>query len=107
MPNNSNAAAFVVIAEFEVKPDCIAAFLQAARSDATQSLAKEPGCRQFDIIQPETPANTVIFYEVYDSRAAFDAHLATAHVDEFRTAFPPLVIAEKPVRFATRRENLT
>lgn len=96
------AKAFVVIAEFQVKPDCLEAFLEAAKHDAQTSLSDEPGCRQFDIIQPQAADGTIIFYEVYDSRAAFDAHLETAHVDDFRRAFPPLVVSEKPVRFAGR-----
>ena len=91
---------FVVIAEFMVKPDSIAAFLDAARKDAEQSLAHEPGCRQFDIIHVRGAEGAVVFYEVYDSPAAFDDHLRTSHVAEFRTAFPPLIITEKPVRFA-------
>lgn len=91
---------FVVIAEFVAKPDCIGAFLDAARKDAEQSLAHEPDCRQFDIIKLDGPEGSVVFYEVYASRAAFDAHLKTGHVAEFRTAFPSLILAEKPVRFA-------
>jgi quinol monooxygenase YgiN len=93
---------FIVIAEFQVKPDCITAFLKAAKNDAEASLASEPGCRQFDIIAPQTTDGTIVFYEVYGSRAAFDAHLKTPHVDAFRKAFPPLIAAERPVRFADR-----
>lgn len=100
--NSSISPVFVVIAEFLVRPDAMLVFLEAAKQDATASLTKEPGCRQFDIIQPETPHNTVVFYEVYGSRDAFNAHLKTTHVAAFREAFPPLIIAEKPVRFAYR-----
>jgi quinol monooxygenase YgiN len=102
MARTSGMPAFVVIAEFLVKAESLPAFLNAAMMDATASLSTEPGCRQFDIIRPESPVDTVIFYEVYDSRAAFDAHLATPHVAAFREAFPPLVVAERPVRFAER-----
>jgi quinol monooxygenase YgiN len=102
MSNTSNSKSFIVIAEFQVKQDSIAAFLAAARNDAERSLASEPGCRQFDIVQPNVTDGTVIFYEVYDSREAFDAHLKTPHVAAFRAAFPPLIVAERPVRFADR-----
>ena len=94
--------AFVVIGEFQVKIECIPAFLEAAELDAKASLALEPGCRQFDIIQPDANDGTIVFYEVYDSRAAFDLHLQTPHIDAFRKAFPPLIAAERPVRFADR-----
>jgi quinol monooxygenase YgiN len=45
--------AFVVIAEFRVRPEKLADFLEAARDDAAHSVADEPGCRQFDVVQPE------------------------------------------------------
>lgn len=95
--------AFVVIAEFQVKPGKMPAFLAAARDDARHSLADEPGCRQFDVLCPEGDDEPVVFYEVYDSRAAFDAHLETPHLERFRRAFPPLVVEERPVRFAQRQ----
>lgn len=94
--------AFVVIAEFRVRPERLAEFLVAARDDAEHSVADEPGCRQFDVVQPEGEDGTVIFYEVYDSREAFDTHLQTPHLDRFRTAFPPLILEERPVRFLQR-----
>ena len=94
--------AFVVIAEFRVRPERLADFLEAARDDAVHSVADEPGCRQFDIVEPDGKEATVVFYEVYDSRAAFDAHLQTPHLERFRAAFPPLILEERPVRFFQR-----
>jgi quinol monooxygenase YgiN len=103
MPDiSAKPGGFVVIAEFEVKAGCLDAFLVLARDDAERSLADEPGCRQFDIVRPEAAPNVVLFYEVYDSRAAFDAHLETPHLGRFRAGFPALIVAERPVRFAGR-----
>ena len=98
MPNG----AFVVIAEFRVKPDAMDAFLNAAQDDAKHSVQHEPGCRQFDVVRPES-GNNVVFYEVYDSREAFDDHLKTPHLDRFREAFPALIEEELPVRFLNRQ----
>ena len=98
----TNGAPFVVIAEFRVKPGAMDAFLAAAQDDARHSLADEPGCRQFDVVVPEVDSS-VVFYEVYDSRAAFDAHLETPHLARFREAFPPLIVEERPVRFGARQ----
>lgn len=100
---SSSASAFVVIAEFQVKPGKMEAFLAAALDDARHSLADEAECRQFDVIRPVAFDDTVIFYEVYDSRAAFDAHLETPHLARFRDAFPPLIVEERPIRFLTRQ----
>lgn len=96
------SGALVVIAEFQVKPGRMAAFLSAACDDARLSLADEPGCRQFDVVRPIGTDDVVVFYEVYDDRAAFDRHLDTPHLARFREAFPPLILAERPVRFAER-----
>lgn len=100
--SNPQEGAFVVIAEFKVKKGRMEAFLEAAHDDARHSLKDEPGCRQFDVVQPHGQEDAVVFYEVYDSREAFDAHLATPHLARFREAFPPLIIEERPVRFALR-----
>lgn len=94
-------ATFVVIAEFSVAGEKLPAFLAAARADATASLRDEPGCLQFDVIVGGSGPHRVVFYEVYASRAAFDAHLATPHVAAFRAALS-LVEAEMPPRFFDR-----
>ncbi|SAK57428.1 putative quinol monooxygenase [Caballeronia ptereochthonis] len=96
---------FVVIAEFEVKPECLSDFLALARDDAQHSLADESGCRQFDIVRVEDTTPRVVFYEVYDDRAAFDAHLQTPHLSRFRGGFPALIVAERPVRFGAREHS--
>ncbi|MDI4659352.1 putative quinol monooxygenase [Xanthobacter autotrophicus] len=99
---NTTPAPFVVIAEFDVEPARLADFLAVARDDAAHSVADEPGCRQFEVIVLEG-ASTVVFYEVYDDRAAFDAHLETPHLGRFRDAFPALIRAEQRVRFGALR----
>jgi quinol monooxygenase YgiN len=101
MSQPEKPAPFVVIPEFVVKPDCVDAFLSLAQDDASHSLADEPGCRQFEVIQMEGAPHHVLFYEVYDSRGAFDAHLRTPHLARFREGFATLVLEERPVRFAS------
>jgi quinol monooxygenase YgiN len=94
----TNARAFVVIAEFEIKSACMADFLALAHDDAQHSVADEAGCRQFDVITfPDSMR--VLFYEVYADRAAFDAHLETPHLARFRVGFPALIEREFPVCF--------
>lgn len=98
----SPVEAFVVIAEFQVKPEAMDAFLAAAADDARHSVADELGCRQFDVVRLKSGENAVVFYEVYDSREAFEHHLTTPHLKRFQAAFPALVLEERPVRFASR-----
>ncbi len=92
---------FVVIAEFKVKDGHLVAFLKLARDDAERSVADEPGCRQFDVAVSDDDPHTVVFYEVYDDRAAFDAHLATPHFAQFQQGFPALIVEQK-ARFLKR-----
>ncbi|CAN7255305.1 putative quinol monooxygenase [Aminobacter aminovorans] len=93
---------FVVIPEFRVEPDVMAAFLEAAMDDAKRSLADEPGCQQFDVVCPEDKDNVVLFYEVYDDRDAFEVHLQTPHLKRFQAAMQSLGVEESQVRFAAR-----
>ena len=105
MSRPGKSAAFVAIPEFVVKPECIDAFLALALDDANHSVADEPGCRQFDVVQMEGTPHQVLSYEVYDSRAAFEAHLQTPHLARFQEGFPALVLEERPVRFASRHHG--
>ena len=92
---------FVIVAEFEVKPEAIDAFLAAAVADASASVANEPGCRQFDVTRSSEQPNRVLLYEVYHSAAAFDAHLEMPHLQTFRERIEPLVVSRQ-VRRLTR-----
>ncbi|WP_343725192.1 putative quinol monooxygenase [Herbaspirillum huttiense] len=94
----TDANAFVVIAEFEVKPACMAAFLALADDDAHHSIHDEPGCQRFDVVALPG-SDHVLFYELYDDRHAFDRHLETPHLKRFQAGFPELVVRELPVRF--------
>ena len=92
---------FVIIAEFEVKPDRLEQFLELARTDASHSVDREPGCRQFDVTLDREQPNRVVLYEVYDDEAAFDAHLKTPHLAAFRAGIEGLIVS-RHVRRLTR-----
>jgi quinol monooxygenase YgiN len=68
----------VVTVVFEPKAEHAASFRAAMLDNARASRENEPGCRQFDVcIDPAS--GTIFLYELYDDRAAFDAHMRTAH----------------------------
>lgn len=96
-------AAFIVLAEFRVRPERRAEFLALAFEDARSSLRDEPGCLAFDVLLDEADPNRVVFHEAYVDRAAFDGHLRTTHLAAFRAGFPALVVEQRPVRFLTRQ----
>lgn len=74
---------YVVSVDFFVKPAHREAFIPQMVANATASLAEEPGCSQFDVAIAQDDPCHIYLYEVYDDRAAFDAHLATAHFRQF------------------------
>ena len=51
----------------------------------------EPGCLFFDVLFDEADPLMVRFYEAYVDRAAFEAHLATAHARRWTAICLPLV----------------
>jgi autoinducer 2-degrading protein len=93
----------VVTVEFVVKPEHAATFLPAMIANARASREREPGCRQFDVCAAPGDSATVFLYEVYDDRAAFDAHLATPHFKAFDAAVGPW-IERKTVRTYARAD---
>lgn len=62
---------------------------------------QEQGCRQFDVIvDHKSSPIKVMFYEVYDDRAAFERHLETPHLSRFRAHLG--LVKEGPVMFFDR-----
>ncbi len=86
---------YVVTVEFEIHPQHFAAFMPLMRENARASRENEPGCRQFDVCTDPARSNTVFLYETYDDRAAFDAHLASAHFKRFDAAIGEMVAAKR------------
>jgi quinol monooxygenase YgiN len=76
---------YVVTVEFEAKPEHREAFRAAMIANAKTSREAEPGCFQFDVCVDPT-SGAIFLYEIYADRAAFDAHLASAHFKVFDSA---------------------
>ena len=74
---------FVVMVDFQIKPEMTESFRALVSENARNSLAHEPGCRRFDVVLPRGQAGHVFLYEVYDDEAAFEAHKATPHFLQF------------------------
>jgi (4S)-4-hydroxy-5-phosphonooxypentane-2,3-dione isomerase len=94
---------FVLIVEFQVKPECLEKFSQAIAINARASVSEEPGCRQFDVLHSLDDPNHVVLYEVYDSEAAFrDDHMKRKHTQSFLAQAKELVT--KQTAYKLRRE---
>lgn len=82
---------FTILVEFVIEPGAMATFLPLMLANARTSLAEEEGCRQFDVLRPEGDGDRIVLYEIYDDRAAFDLHAASAHFRVFDQATASLV----------------
>ncbi len=88
---------YAVVVTFTIEPDAITDFTSLMRANAHTSLLKEDGCHQFDVATDPAHPNEVFLYEIYSDRAAFEAHLESAHFKEFDAAVTDMV-ASKDVR---------
>jgi len=92
---------YVLVVDFVVKPEHVAAFTAEIVKNARASRETEPGCRQFDVcVAPDDPAK-IVLYEVYDDKAAFEAHLKAPHFLAFKPKLEAW-LAENKVRFLSR-----
>ena len=81
---------FVVTVLFEVDSTHAEQFRTRVQQQAADSLANEEGCRRFDVCaDPSDPAR-IFLYEIYDDKAAFDAHLSSAHFKAFDAEVGPV-----------------
>jgi (4S)-4-hydroxy-5-phosphonooxypentane-2,3-dione isomerase len=85
---------YVIVVDFKIKPEHLAEFMPLMLENAQASRETEPGCRVFDVCVDPKKETSVFLYEVYDDRAAFDAHLASAHFKRFDAAVASMVAAK-------------
>ena len=89
---------FAVTVVFVAKPEFRADFRVAMLENAQASRTREPGCRQFDVCE-SADGSTIFLYEIYDSEAAFKAHLATEHFLRFNATVTPWVAQKRVVTY--------
>ena len=82
---------YVVTVVFTINPPQFEQFLPLMLDNARRSREDEPGCRQFDVSVDDAQPGFVFLYELYDDRAAFDAHLASPHFVSFAAATQAMV----------------
>jgi autoinducer 2-degrading protein len=62
----------------QVKPECIADFIEATIDNASNS-NQEPGCHRFDVLRRNDAPDRFELVEIYENEAAIDAHRQSAH----------------------------
>ncbi len=92
---------YVVLVEFTTHAQHFECFLERVRQQVKDSLELEPDCHVFDVCTSAEREHYVLLYEVYTNKAAFDAHLASAHFHDFDTSVRDWV-ADKKVTILER-----
>jgi len=75
----------VTLVHVHVRPDSLAAFIEATRANHEASV-KEPGNRRFDVLQDPSEPTHFILYEAYATAEDAMAHKQTAHYAIWRDA---------------------
>jgi len=82
---------FALVVNLKAKPEEVDRFMEMALENATAARSTEAGCRQFDVLVDPEDKTKIAFYEVYDSKDAFEIHTKTAHfLKYFENAIPLL-----------------
>ena len=83
-----------VCVDFEIDPASLDAFLIFMKRNASESLANEVGCHQFDIMQDPHNPTKIFLYELYDDAVAFELHKKASHYLEFNQVVSEMVTAK-------------
>ena len=93
-------SAIVLFVEIDTVPGQKDAFLARVREHRANVRKNEPDCQRFDISVPDDGDDKVRLYEVYADQAAFDLHMATEYMKEYR-ADTGLMVASRQLTKAT------
>jgi autoinducer 2-degrading protein len=75
---------FILLVQVQVKKELLDEFRTAILKNASLSVARDPGCFRFDVLQHQDDPTRWMFYEVYDQESAWVQHRSAAHFLEFK-----------------------
>ena len=87
----------VRIAELEILPEWLDAYLKAAGAVGAESVAKEPGVVCIFPMQKKESPTSIRIVEIYRSEEAYKAHLATPHFRKYKDGTPHMIKSLKLV----------
>ena len=91
IPAMGTTAALFRIAEIEVKPEYLDAYLAAAATVGATSVREEPGVLCIYPMQDAEKPTSIRILEIYAGEAAYQAHLATPHVRAYKEGTPHMI----------------
>ena len=81
----------VRIAELEILPEWLDAYIEAAGAVGAESVAKEPGVVYIFPMQRKDNPCLIRIVEIYRSEEAYKAHLATPHFRKYKEGTPHMI----------------
>jgi (4S)-4-hydroxy-5-phosphonooxypentane-2,3-dione isomerase len=90
---------YVITVDFFLHAGTLEPFLRLIKENAQKSLSDEPGCDRFDVLIEKGSPDHIVLYEIYQDRAAFDAHVKSRHFAQFNTASQRYVKDKKIVEY--------
>ena len=97
-------SAIALFVELDIVPGRREDYIARARTHRDNVLKNEPDCRRFDISVPEDSDDKVRLYEVYADQAAFDHHMGTAYMAEYREDTGPMIASRALARAVLANE---
>ena len=70
---------FILLVQVQVRPEHLSPFASAIAANAAASVAHDPGCLRFEVLQQTDDPTRWVFYEVYTSQEAWEAHRTSPH----------------------------
>jgi quinol monooxygenase YgiN len=89
---------YAIVATIKTAPGKREEYLKHLRAHAERCRSNEPGTLAFEILVPQEQADTIMLYELYKDRAAFDAHLNGASMQQARKDAAGLSLGMTAVR---------
>lgn len=102
---NMSTPTFAIVVTFEIESEHLESFRHRVVQQAKDSVAKEPGCHQFDVLLDESTPSIVVLYETYADAAAFDEHKRTDHFLDFDKTVSPWIANKQVRRLSLLSEN--
>lgn len=89
---------YCIIVKNVVREGARDAYLAAMLPNARDSVAHEPGCLTFDVLEAQGEPNTFYLYEIYTSPAALETHKQTPHYLNSRPLIADLLVETSVLR---------
>jgi (4S)-4-hydroxy-5-phosphonooxypentane-2,3-dione isomerase len=83
---------YALLVHIHVKEEHLEEFKKVTLENAKSSTLKEPGCRNFDVLQQSDDPTRFVLYEVYSDSESAARHKDTPHYNHWRQVAEPMMV---------------